>query len=69
VYRPANHHPDSSPQRQQRQSPSGMTPAQDTIYQHMSTALPTHTQFISYIIYRPDDEISTSATHKQYLVS
>jgi len=40
-----------------------------TTYQRTFTALPAHTQFISYIIYRPDDEISTSATHKQYLVS
>ena len=37
-----------------------MTPAQDTTH---------HTRPLPYIIYRPDDEISTSTTHKQYLVS
>jgi len=29
----------------------------------------SHTVYVSYVINRPDDEISTSATHEQYLVS
>jgi len=49
AYRPANRHPDPSRQRQQRQSPRGMTPAQGTTYQRTSTALRAHTQFMSHI--------------------
>jgi len=36
---------------------------------HVHRRTCSHAVYVSYIIYKPDDEISTSATHKQYLVS
>ena len=45
-------------------------PPHNTAHQRTPTAVLAHTQFISHIQFVwPDDEISTSATHKQYLVS
>jgi len=36
---------------------------------HVHCLTCSHAVYVSCIIYRPDDEISASATHKQYLVS
>jgi len=40
-----------------------------SISTHVHRLTCSHAVYVSYVIYRPDDEFSTSATHKQYLIS
>jgi len=67
---PANHHPDPSPPTSTTTEPKGDDPRPEYhIQTHVHRLTCSHAVYVSYIIYRPDDEISTSATLKQYLVS